>query len=153
MNPFVRAIKELGLAQFYLALDPEEKALLAHYSRNLWWGDEGEPGEGWADTGAMTDTGARFLWVTAANAIPLGEYAFAEKLLLEALNMIPSQEDRARILANLAQVCFDQTGIMEGAVEKGIDYCRQLVESGYFAAWALSQMQAHGVTEVHQGLT
>jgi hypothetical protein len=138
LNRFVRAIKELGLAQFYLALDPEEKTFLAHYSRNLWWDDEDGPGEGCA-----AESAARFLWVTAANAIPLGEYAFAEKLLLEALNLGPSEEDRARIRANLAQVCFDQTDMIEGAAEKGVDYCRQLVESGYFASWALSQMQAH----------
>ena len=59
-------ITKLGLAQFYL-LDPEKKALLAHYSRNLCWDGEDGLGAGWADTGA------RFLWAATANAIPLGD--------------------------------------------------------------------------------
>ena len=73
----------------------------------------------------------QYLWVSAANIIPQGYYALAERLLLEALSYANNPEDLGHIHANLGQVYADQ-----GALEDCLVHCKKTLATGYFTTWA-----------------
>lgn len=138
-------IKNFGLAKDYLKMTPEEKGYVAKYhyegevvsivQKGTTKQDDPFLGESF-----MVDSAARFLWVTAANAIPNGQWDFAEKLLHMALELSGDSSDAvcdlAHIYANLAQLYADQVRWNPAAAAKCLHYARETIKTGYFVVWA-----------------
>ena len=152
-------IKTFGLARDYLKMTPAEKEFISRYhydgevisvvQRETTKQDDPFLGETF-----RVDSAARFLWVTAANAIPHGQWSFAEKLLQRALELAspdseihhyrdsktqPSPDsirDLAHIHANLAQLYADQVHSNPAAAAQCLHHARETVKTGYFVPWA-----------------
>ncbi|MFZ3170717.1 MAG: hypothetical protein WA118_01825 [Carboxydocellales bacterium] len=138
-------IKNLGLAKEYLSMSPAEKKLLDKYhytgevisvvQRETSKQDDPFLGEAF-----RVDTAIRLLWVTAANAIPHGQWHFAEKLLHQALELADDSPDSfrdcAHIYANLAQLYADQVRCNPAAAAKCLHHARETIKTGYFVVWA-----------------
>lgn len=144
-------IKTFGLARDYLKMTLAEKEFMSRYhydgevisvvQRETTKQDDPFLGETF-----RVDSAARFLWVTAANAIPHGQWGFAEKLLHRALELAsPDSEihhspdsvrDLAHIHANLAQLYADQVHSNPAAAAKCLHHARETVKTGYFVPWA-----------------
>ncbi len=135
-----KSIKNVGLAKFYLKLPLAEKKLFSQFYLN-----------GVAPFQINSPT--RLLWVTAANLIPQAHWAFAEKLLLHALDLAKLESitihlanpelatteatvDLAHIHANFAQLYADQVADNPDYLVKCLFHARETIKTGYFVAWA-----------------
>lgn len=137
-------LHRLKLTAFYLALSIEEKSMFYHYSNTLeHYLQEETPSysAGCWDSPPETVSTVRFLWTTAANAIPHRDFSFAEKLLNYALELAQEQEDLAWIHLNLTQLYLDQQGENEQASAKGIFHCQETIKTGYFTGWAQNLLE------------
>lgn len=142
MPNLMQTIKSYGLTEFYFSLSVEDKECLANYSQHL----SIKPNKLMScspdcDGCFMVNNGARFLWATAANAIPDGKYGFVERLLIHALDIADEPDDVAWIHANLAQVYYDKHKLDPAAGRKSITHCRELIKMGYMKSWARNMME------------
>lgn len=136
MDYFHELLHKLKLTGFYMALSIEEKSMFYHYSNTL----EHYLEEDSSKTQKFISA-PRFLWTTAANAIPQHDLAFAEKLLNYALELANEQEDLAWIHLNLTQLYLDQQGENDQASVKGIFHCQATIKTGYFTGWAQNLLE------------
>ncbi len=149
MKDLLKTIKSFGLSEFYFSLSIEDKENLAKYSKWLFCNsDEIYSYSGGCDECFMINSGAQLLWATAANAIPQKKLDFAEKLLIQALEIAKDIEDIAWIHANLAQVYYDKHKTDPSAGRKSITHCRKLIEIGYLKSWAQNMMEELAVFQV-----
>lgn len=127
-----------------MSLPVEEKSMFFHYCNVLeFFLDAGSSCKGNCCSGktANDKSPARFLWTTAASAIPHREFSFAEKLLVKALEIATDEEDLAWIHLNLTQLYLDQQGENPDAYAKGTYHCQETMKTGYFTAWAKNLLQ------------
>jgi hypothetical protein len=122
-------LREFRLRGFYMSLPPAEKRLLASLARRILLAVRSCP------LGFRPRTAAQFLWVAAANALPRGHHLFAEKLLLQALQMAGNEQDRACAHANLAQLYFELRDRLPDAREKCRRHCEATLRTGLFTCW------------------
>ena len=142
MPDLLKIIKSFGLTEFYVSLSVPDKNDLAHYSRYLICVPENSPTCGPnCDNCFIISSGARFLWATAANAIPEGKLGFARKLLTHALSISFENEDTAWIHANLAQVYYENHKNDHDSVKKSIYHCRELIKMGFMKSWAQNMIE------------
>ena len=76
-----------------------------------------------------------FTPLAAANALPRGHHLFAEKLLLQALQVAGNEQDRACAHANLAQLYFELRDRLPDAHEKCRRHCEATLRTGLFTCW------------------
>lgn len=142
MTKLIKAIKTLGLSEFYFSLSIEDKAELAKYSKYLIF-----PSDILSHCSVdcercfVVSNGAQFLWATAANAIPHKKYRFSERLLSHALNIAVETDDFAWIHANLAQLYYDKHKIDPDACLKAMHHCDELIRLGFMKSWAQNMME------------
>lgn len=139
MDYLYQQLHKLKLSGFYMALPIAEKSMFYHYANTLdHYLQDDSPGcsKGSSNKLPKVVSAVRFLWTTAANAIPHRDFAFAEKLLNYALDLANDQEDLAWIHLNLTQLYLDQQGEDDQASAKGIFHCQETIKTGYFVGWA-----------------
>lgn len=138
-------IKTFGLAKDYLKMSPKEKEFVAKYHYDgevvsIVQRETTKQDDPFLVETFRVDSAARFLWVTAANAIPHGQWDFAEKLLHRALELAGNSPDSvcdlAHIYANLAQLYADQARYSPAAAAKCLHHARETIKTGYFVVWA-----------------
>lgn len=146
----VDIVKRVGLADWYLELPVSDKELLTRYYYDdglivNFRGDLVRRKDPLPEDAFLIDSAPRFLWVTAANALPQGHLDFAEMLLLKALGLfrqavsppeLNQMADFAHIHANLAQLYADKTPAEASAAALCIHHARETIKTGYFTAWA-----------------
>ncbi|MTI80163.1 MAG: hypothetical protein FH758_04640 [Firmicutes bacterium] len=125
------AIKNYHLGSFYMSLPVELK--------DQWVNDAlGLPMTvvpSYKGSTFAIESAAQLLWTSAANAIPQGHYTLAEKLLIKALKMASTEQDKAWIHGNLAQLYYLQIKTHPTALEKCRYHCKQTIQTGYFVNW------------------
>jgi hypothetical protein len=147
MPDLLKKVKSFGLTGFYLSLSVENKANLANYSKYLICKSEQLPGcSPNCQDCFMVTNGARFLWATAANALPNQKYEFSEELLTHALTIAYDNEDIAWIHANLAQLYYHKKKSDPAASAKSINHCNKLISLGYMKSWAEGLIEEIGVS-------
>jgi len=126
----------LGLSEWFLNLNTKEKAKVRKYYS---MGFNADPK--YLDTGDIsysTTTQQKFLAAIGHNALIQKDYAFAETVLLKALQSEDDNViDRHFVYNSLIDLYYKQRGSRPDAIEKCIEYCLQDIKilKEFIDAW------------------
>ncbi|KNZ69610.1 hypothetical protein Tfer_1630 [Thermincola ferriacetica] len=132
MSLLMNALKQHHLTEMYLSLPVEHKKAWQQYFPKICNCSDCSSG---TNKPFPIKSTARFLWVTAANAIPHRNYDFAEILLNKALEYADNGDDILWIHANFVQLYYDQIDSKREASEKCLHHCEELTKMGYLNRW------------------
>ena len=120
-------IEVLGLEEWYRNLSEEERQKLHEHSTAFGTGGEYNMLEQPVKTTTQTEQG--YLKGVGSTALANEDYAFAEKILLKALEADDDNpSDRHFVYNSLIELYYKQRDDREDAIEKCIHYCNEDIE-------------------------
>lgn len=120
-------IEVLGLEEWYVTLSERDRRKLHEYSTSFGTGGESNMLELPVKTTSETQQG--YLKGVGSTALANKDYAFAEKVLLKALESDNDNPlDRHFVYNSLIDLYYKQRDDWEGAIEKCIYYCTEDIE-------------------------